>query len=122
MFTLKHPSRFLITLAVAACASSGGGDGSSRRDPDLIRAAGLTENVDRTLMEAVERLRPQWLRPTGMRREFPTVIMDGQPYELDYLRNIQPENVEFLRFVNATDASFRWGGQHTSGVIEVRSR
>ena len=122
MSTIKHPSRFLITLAIAACASSGGGDGSSRRDADLIGTAELTENRDRTVMEAVERLRPQWLRPTGMRRELPTVMMDGQAYDLDILRNIEPENVEMLRFVNATDASFRWGSEHTSGVIEVRTR
>ncbi len=71
---------------------------------------------------AVERLRPQWLRPSGMRRDSPTVMMDGQAYDLEYLRNIQPENVQMLRFVNVADAIFRWGSSHTSGVIEVRRR
>jgi hypothetical protein len=122
MRTLKYPSLFLITFAVAACASSGGGDGSLRRDPGVTSAAELTENLDRTVMEAVERLRPQWLRPSGMRRDLPTVMMDGQSYDLDYLRNIQPENVQMLRFVNTADAIFRWGSNHTSGVIEVRTR
>ncbi len=57
-----------------------------------------------------------------MRRDLPTVMMDGQSYDLDYLRNIQPENVQMLRFVNTNDAIFRWGSNHTSGVIEVRTR
>jgi hypothetical protein len=57
-----------------------------------------------------------------MRRDLPTVMMDGQSYDLDYLRNIQPENVQMLRFVNTADAIFRWGSNHTSGVIEVRTR
>ena len=57
-----------------------------------------------------------------MRRDLPTVMMDGQSYDLDYLRNIQPENVQILRFVNTADAIFRWGSNHTSGVIKVRTR
>jgi len=123
MRRLKYPSLFLITLAMAACASGGGGgDGSTRGDPGVISTAELTANLDSTVLEAIERLRPQWLRPSGMRRDMPTVMMDGQAYDLEYLRNIQPENVQMLRFVNATDAIFRWGSNHTSAVIEVRTR
>lgn len=125
MRTLKHPSWLLTVVAVAACASSGASDGSPRYDPNLITAEELTERsdaIDRSALEAIQRLRPQWMRRTGFRVDLPSVIMDNQPYQLDILESVRPEEIQSMRFLSATDATIRYGTGYTSGVIEVITR
>ena len=131
MRTLKHPSRLLITLAVAVCASSacassggggGNGEGSPRRDANLITRDELVDVSDRSVLEAIQVLRPQWLRRTGFRNDLPSAIMDNQRYELEFLETMSPDEVLDIRFVSPSDASVRWGTGYPSGVIQVRTR
>ena len=123
MRILKHPSGLLIIFAVAACASSGRSDGGVRRDRNVITNAELISGVlDATVYDAVERLRPQWLRARGRVGSAPRVIWDNQPYQLDILRNMQPQDIDTLRFISAADATTRWGLGYPSGAIEVVSR
>jgi hypothetical protein len=128
--TLKHPSRLLITLAVAACASSacarsgggGGSEGSPRRDANLITRDELDDVSDRSVLEVIQVLRPQWLRRTGFRNGLPSAVLDNQRYELDILETMSPDEVFTIRFVSPSDASIRWGTGYPSGVIELRTR
>ena len=130
MRTLKHPSRLLITLAVAVCASSacassgggGGSEGSPRRDANLITRDELAAVSDRSVLEAIRILRPQWLRRTGFRNDLPSAVMDNQRYELEFLEGMSPDEVFNIRFISPSDASIRWGTGYPSGVIEVRTR
>lgn len=125
MRTTKHPSWLLITFAVAACASSGtGGDGGGgfRRDSNLITAEELSDVSDRSVLEAIQVLRPQWLRRSGFRNDLPSAVLDNQRYELDILETMSPDEVLWLRFMSPSDASIRWGTGYPSGVIEVRTR
>jgi len=96
-------------------------DQDRRPDAWLITAEELIEGVDATLMAAVQRLRPQWLRRTGARNTLPAVIVDNQTFELDLLDAISPDDVEWLRFVQPFDATTRWGTGFPSGAIEVRT-
>ena len=128
--TLKHPSRLLIMLAVAACASSacassgggGGSEGSPRRDANLITRDELDDVSDRSVLEVIQVLRPQWLRRTGFRSGLPSAVLDNQRYELDILETMSPDEVFSIRFVSPSDASVRWGTGYPSGVIELRTR
>lgn len=122
MRTTKHPSWLLITFAVAACASSGTGDGGFLRDANLITAEELSDVSDRSVYEAIQVLRPQWLRRTGFRNDLPSAVLDNQRYELDILETMSPDEVLWLRFMSPSDASVRWGTGYPSGVIEVRTR
>ena len=119
----KHPSWLLITFAVAACASSGtDGGGGFRREANLITAEELSDVSDRSVYEAVQILRPQWLRRTGFRNDLPSAVLDNQRYELDILETMSPDEVLWLRFMSPSDAGIRWGTGYPSGVIEVRTR
>ena len=126
MCTLRHSSWLPILLAVAACSSTGGsgeaGVATPRRDANLITSAELADVSDRSTMQAVQLLRPNWLRRTGFRNDLPSVIMDNQRYELDILETVSPDAVESLRFVSPSDATIRWGTGYPSGAIEVRTR
>ena len=69
--------------------------------------------------EAVQRLRPRWLRPR-MGESTPLVYMRNQQYGgIEWLRNFRCENVYEIRYVNARDATTRWGMGHSAAVIEV---
>ena len=124
MRTLRHPSRLLITFAIAACASSGVGDGESgpRREANLITTEELTQVLDRSIYEAIQILRPQWLRRTGFRNDLPSAVTDNQLFELTFLETMPSEMAESLRFITPTDATFRWGTGYPSGAIEVSTR
>ena len=125
MRALKHTYRLLIVGAVAACASSGANDGRPRYDANLITGeelSGRSDISDRSGLEAIQRLRPAWLRRTGFRNALPSVVMDNQPYQLDILETVRPEEIESLRFLSPSDATTRYGTGYTSGVIEVLTR
>ena len=118
----KYPVWLLITLTVAACASSGRVDGGVRRNPDVISLAELNEISDRSAYEAVERLRPRWLRGRGGRTGLPGIIWDDRSYRFDILRSMPIEQVEEMKFINAMDATTLWGTGYPDGIIQVTSR
>ena len=120
---------FFMVLMASACASGGSSSSEPRRDRDLLTAEELYPLIQFTAWEAVQRLRPMWLRPGGIRNSanpaghYPHVFVDGAPYgAMDALRGFRVENVEEMRYVNATDATIRYGGQYQGGVILITSR
>lgn len=127
-------SRFRIvsTIALAAlvttgCASGTGGASSTTADRgsrNVITRAQLDEIDVSDVHQAVQRLQSSWLRPRRTTNRLPNapilVYVDGvRAGRLDFLQTISVERVERLQFVNASDATTRWGTGHGSGVIEV---
>jgi hypothetical protein len=76
-----------------------------------------------SVYDAIRRLRPAWLRArtaVGGDAILPVVYLDGvRGGDLSYLQSIGIEEVERVRFVNARDATTRWGTGHAGGAIEV---
>ena len=111
-------------------------DSSTRRDANLITSDELTEVFDRSVFEAIQILRPGWLRRTGFARDLPGLIIDNQRYtstcpsgtecdaafEFEILQTMRPGDVETLTLLSASDASTRWGTGYPVGAIEVRTR
>jgi hypothetical protein len=95
--------------------------GPARRDANLITSDELTEVLDRSVYEAIQILRPAWLRRTGFRNDLPSVIVDNQRYELDFLEGMRPQEVASMSFLTPAEATFRWGGGFPVGAIEVRT-
>tara|TARA_B100001750_G_C15398053_1_gene541102 strand:- start:172 stop:486 length:315 start_codon:yes stop_codon:yes gene_type:complete len=99
-------------------------------DPDVITRAELEgiAQANQTVYEAIGRLRVTWLRPrTPASIQFnsdrlPKAMIDNQQFELDTLHQLRIENVQELRFVDAREATFRWGTGFANGVIEVVTR
>ena len=124
----------VLALAVSACASSGGmasggGGQTAERAPrggaNLIIRAELEQFSSRSLWDAVDNLRPRWLRPQrgvsfSAGQSFARVVIDGAARgELDELRRLFPDNIETLRYLSAPDATTKYGTGYPGGVIEV---
>ena len=124
-------------LAAVGCASAAPGTGDpAPRDPaasseaalevltgDELRATGIGNVYD-----AVRRLRPLWLQaragaasavgPRG--GAMPLVYLAGVPHgTLQALRTMNVDQVRRIEFINARDATTRFGTGHTGGVIMV---
>ncbi|HKJ92352.1 MAG TPA: hypothetical protein VJ957_04245 [Longimicrobiales bacterium] len=122
--------RFIVPLLavalVGSCASAGANGASGpKRSSDVItqeeiqQATGLS-----TAYDAVQRLRPQFLRLRGpgtiTGSEGLVVFVDGmQQGGIEELRRIDISQVKQIRYVNARDATTKYGTGMSQGVIEV---
>ena len=124
-----HPLRYAATLLVLSvgltgCAS-GGGQGPSTRvpvDPNQITEAELEPLYQMTAFEAVQRLRPRWFQTrTGA---FPTVHVDGSIRSggTDILQSLRTSDVQEMSYMNAADATTRFGTNYFSGLILVTTK
>lgn len=99
-----------------------------RRRPDVLTRQELAESGTTNLLSAVERLRPQWLRPrrfTNLRGSGATIVVYMGTTQLggpDALRMIALEFAEELRFLDASEASNTLpglGSRAVSGAIVI---
>jgi hypothetical protein len=113
-------------LVLGACGSTGVRERGSR---DVLTAEEIQQASGATAYDVVQQLRPQFLRvrsgrtiqgggPTG-----PIVYVDNiRSGGLDALRMIRAESVSEIRYINAADATTRFGTGHMAGAILVRLR
>jgi len=109
-----------LTLLAAACASGGGsGESGPRRNRNLITSEELTQVGEvGTAFDAIQRLRPNWLRGRGTSSA--KVFVDGvQMGGTGVLRNYRVGVIRECRFIPPADASMRFGTGYGGGVIEV---
>ena len=127
MKRIRLISLLTIVVIVGACASSGGSSGESsrpRRDRNLITPAEIAELTGlSTALDAVEQLRPSWLRPRG-RTGLPTIYRNNSRWGENpgALRTISIQNVREIRFLSTTDANIRWGTSVSGPVILITTR
>ena len=115
---------FALTVGLAGCASSGGGggDGATRGSSTRITRAQLEPVAELDAFEVIRRLRPAWLRSRA--GQAPTVIIDGSPQMggLDVLRSYRARDIELLEYMNASDATNRFGTGYQGGAIQMTTR
>lgn len=125
----------LVLVAVAAvfaasCATTGEAGSSSSSNRDVVERAELDElgATLQTAYDAVERLRPRWLRersnPTagiGANRVDPVVVYVNNIRRggVSQLRQIQIRSVLRMNYVRPSDATTRYGLNHGSGAILI---
>jgi hypothetical protein len=135
-----QPVRMALALAFAisstmigsSCASSrsdvGAVDRGSRpprRSSTLITREELLATDAPDAYQAVERLHPDWLRGRGLTSFTgppPKVLvyLDGQLLgDVGILSRLTLNGIREIRYLNASDATQRWGTGHSAGVIEV---
>jgi hypothetical protein len=119
----------LLLFSAAACTTGGSGSSEPRRDRNRLVQEELDEWNQFTAWDAVQRLRPMWMRPGGVRNSanpaghYPYVFADGSPYgPMESLRSFRVENLQEMQFVDATDATIRYGGQYQGGVILLTTK
>jgi len=126
---------FVMGLAAAVLVGCGGGapPGGAPRPvrgaANLITEAELSQGHYANTLDAISRLRPMMLvaRGTSASRESsqqPIVfyVDDVRLNDRTLLQALPVERVREIRFINAQDATTRWGTDHGSGAILVTTR
>jgi len=115
-----------LIVALAACASAGGtSTGTPRSSSTRLVAADFDNDVGLDVFMIVQRYRPRWLQVRGATTaQGPAqiaVIIDGtrQQGSVELLRSIRGSEVDEIRYLNARDATTRYGTDMTGGAIEV---
>jgi len=115
-----------VLVLFAGCSSSGGrsgaGSGNTITQTNIESLGMSSENA----YAVIDRIRPTWLRqrgPTSIQDPnsgFPVVYLDGTRFgEVDQLRGIRADLVASIQFLNASDATTRYGLGHVGGAILV---
>lgn len=121
---------FALGMFLAAC---GGGGGSSqatttprpvRGSSDVITEAEINAGVYQNALEIVQNLRPNMMRPRAGAGAQPVRLYldDVRMNDLTGLATVPAGRVKEIRFINARDATTRWGTDHDSGVILVTTK
>jgi hypothetical protein len=104
------PIRVLGLVALAACASSGGGGATARASSDKITRSEIHASSATNAYELVTRLRPNWLRPapTGsigggvVRSQAILLYLDNRRLDdLNELKNISADGLESAQWIDA---------------------
>jgi hypothetical protein len=114
----------LVLAATAACASNGSGGAGERRRSSELTQDEIRGSHANTVHELVQALRPGWLRvrgTTSLQEQGAVVVYinnvrSGTP---EVLRQVRPDAVESIRYLDELQASSRYGTGHAHGVIEV---
>jgi len=133
MILVRHPLlRMLLlslTVVATACAGATAGGGGGRGNPDRIVRAELDEvNSATNAYEAIQLIRPGWLRTRGVAsfsgQPDPIVVyVDNVRYgEVGSLQSVNLDAVEAIERIDATSATQRWGTGHAGGVLAVTLR
>ena len=125
-------------IATAGCASSGssgttvGGAAAERprRDPNVITAEELAARPTLNARQAIEQLRPQFLRTRGTTTlgnasmgDVIWVYVDGTRMgDLSVLNNITVPEIREIRYLSPSEATNRWGTGHVQGAILITRR
>jgi hypothetical protein len=113
----------VITTSCATSPSAHNGGAASRY---LVTEAELANMGDRSAYEALQQLRPTFLRsrdPQTSSNPVPIAVAvfvnGGRTEGLDALRSVRASTVKEMRFYEPQDANTKFGTGHNGGVIEV---
>jgi hypothetical protein len=101
---------------------------SGRRDRTRITREEIQARNAANIYELIQSLRPNWLRgqrgTSSILRQVPTkVYQDGILMgSVDYLRTLNPAHVTAMQYLDATEATQRYGTDHTAGAILISTR
>ena len=117
-----------LALAVSAgCSAATQATGAgARSSSNVLTRQELSTIAVTTLYEAVQRLRPAFLRARttsagGGPNYLPVVYVDGiRKGTPEYLRGIQTTEVSEIRYLSVQDATTRYGMNVPAGVLDVK--
>lgn len=137
----KQLVSFAATMVVLACAggSQGSGGGAagptaatgttSRRQGNVITAEEIARSSGSNALEVVRQLRSHWLTTRGVAGANDPgaggimVYVDGvRRGGLESLEQIGIEQVGQIRFLDANNATTRYGTGHPNGAIEITTK
>jgi hypothetical protein len=122
---LLGTSLVLVILALAAAPPADAQQARSR-EANRITRVDLAEMNTTDALDAVRSLRPNWLNQRGQgsfRGGTPVrVYIDGVPRgTVEVLRSVPLHTIASMQYLGSREATQRWGTDHASGVIMVRT-
>ncbi len=86
-----------------------------------IRDTQIAETGAISAWDAVEALRPDWLRSTDRTGAFrPVVYVDFERVgNVEHLRSIQASQILRIRFMDSYEGQRRYGRDHSGGVFQI---
>ncbi len=126
MKRFRLPVALTVATLLVACASSG----SSRAggSENVLTYDELLATSETDLFNAIQSLRPRWLRPRGLTSlanvTVVTVFFDGTLYgDASLLRGMQLTDIASVTYLGLSDAMFRYGTMAGSGgSLEIETR
>ena len=122
-------SLIMILLAVGftSCSSTNGtGTKKARYDRNFIGHEDILSNSAIDAYDLIRSLRPHWLKGRGTKSfrnpeaSFPMVYVDNDRMgNLETLTSISSANIKSITFLSASDATIRFGLNHTGGAILI---
>lgn len=115
----------LVLVAGLSGCAAGAGPRAARGSSDLLTAADMETWGADDLLTVIQRMRPHWLqarKAMNFTGPLPTsVVVDGmtQSGGVEALRGYRAGDVREVRFMNANDATTRYGLSMMSGAIVV---
>ena len=114
-------------LLTGGCATGGGASGgvSDSASRDVLTEADLAGMDELSAYGAIRRHRPEWLRGRGQttfqtQRETVRVYVDGSFYgTVESLSDLTLPSIQEIRYLDAREATLRFGTGHTMGAILV---
>lgn len=120
---------FVLFVGFLGACYPGRASSGSGASPNLIGNWELRDLPDLTALEAIRRLRPNWLRAgsrpsiavaTGGNSRMPKVHLNGVPLQnLNELEQINAIDVREMRYLSGSDATTRFGTGYMNGAILV---
>jgi hypothetical protein len=122
-----------LAVSFAACASSGTTAGP-RRAPDMITASELEGSGTSNALEAITRLRPNWMRDRGtgsiaggsIRNQVIAVYLDGQRLgDVTSLRTLSVTGIRTMQWFDAARAPTvlpGLAGEAVAGAIVIKTK
>lgn len=111
-----------LALGLAGCASSGGsGSRPAGATSNRIVLAELADLPEMDAYQAIERLRPRWLRSRA--GDPIQLYVDGsRRTNVRDLQTMRVSDIEQMEFMSANDATTRYGTGHAGGAVLVTTR
>jgi hypothetical protein len=128
MFARTRAATLCLALVCApACSSSTPKSNTAatpKRDTNLLSGEDVAQTSAANVYDAIQRLRPQWLMSARIRRggsgDEVQVYLDSTHYgTLTSLKGLSIGGVQEIHYLNATEATNRYGTGHTGGAIVV---
>ena len=119
----------LVSVTIGGCVSTGESTRSGGGSANHIEFEEIQQIEASNAYQVVQRLRPGWLRSRGVMSinnpepSTPMIYVDQvRRGQVNALRQIEAGSLQELRYLNAGDATTRFGTGHAGGAILVSIR
>jgi hypothetical protein len=129
MRSLPAVGVLVLLVGLAGCASTGDGERAARQHRNILTEEQIQAGHHRTAFDAVQTLRPAWLRERPLSVTNPegaevVVYVDGVRMTggVETLRQVRAEVITRMEFMTPADATTRFGTGHVGGAILITTR